>query len=85
MSNIQLPVRKLAFLLMSSIEAHILFEFEHLDVGPNSGALHTCSNNICTATLDDNRENLLEVTSKNNSKTAKWFVWLASYVCEENF
>ena len=71
MSNIQLPLSKVMFFILSNIEMLVLMEMQNLYRRPKQGALHTGIDNIWPGFLDDNREDLLKVSTKTIERPPK--------------
>src|SRR6266540_3212346 len=74
MPNIQLPLCKFTLLFVCCIKPHILCKLENLNRLPKSRVLHRYSNNLSLVSFDDNRKNLLKVSSKHNTQTSEWTI-----------
>ena len=74
MSNLQLPFYKFcsASIWVLTPEMHVLCEFENLR------SLNVWSSNLRSTSFDNDRQDLLEVFSKNNHKSFKWLAFTLS-------
>src|SRR5690348_2149937 len=70
MANIQLPLCKL-LLLLSLAKAHIDSKGQDGEDIPENRSLKAGSNNLRPGALNDNRQCLLEVSSKDHSESTK--------------
>src|SRR5258708_8396418 len=71
MAHLELPLCKGCFSFNSSVKAHILIKLKNCNLPPWDRSLHTGPHNLSSRTLEDNRQNLLEVTTKHYGNTTK--------------
>ena len=74
MANLQLPPCKVGLSFNLGVETHVLMKLKNSDVSPQTGTLHAGTNNLSPGTLENDRQDLLKVTTKNDSKATKRLV-----------
>jgi hypothetical protein len=77
MAHFQLPLCKVGLFFNVGVKVHILMKVKNCDMPPEDGPLHTGSYNLSPGTLEDDRQDLLKVSTKDNSKTTKGLVRVA--------
>src|SRR6202023_478730 len=77
-TDIQLPLSKGTFLVQTNVEAHVLLEMQNGDRRPKMGALHAGIDNVWPGSLDDDRKDLLKVSTKDNRKATKGSIGVAN-------
>src|ERR1700723_136903 len=76
LSNLQLPLCKVALLKILCVQTHVDFKMKDLDVLPENRALERSTNNLRSRTLFNDRQDLVKVASKNHRNTTKGFIRL---------
>src|ERR1700733_4064672 len=77
MANLQLPPCKVGLFFKESVKTHVLMKLKNRDVPPQNRPPHTGSHNLCSGTLENDRQDLLKVATKNNGKTTKGLLRVA--------
>ena len=72
--HLKLPPCKVGLRFHSSVQAHVQVKVKDSDRPPQERPLHAGSHNLWPGTLEDNRKDLLKVSTKDNAKTTKWLV-----------
>jgi hypothetical protein len=72
--NLQLPLCKVALLRVVGVQLHVDFEVEDLDVSPKNGTLQWSTHNLRTCAPLDDWQNLVKVTSKNDTDATEWLI-----------
>src|SRR6266576_6125459 len=71
MAHFQLPLCKVGLLFKINVKMHVLMKVKNCNVPSKNGPLHTGSYNLSPRTLKDNWQDLLKVSTKDNSKSTK--------------
>jgi hypothetical protein len=77
LSDLQLPLCKVTLLRIVGVQLHVDFEMEDLDVPPKNGTLQWSTHNLRTCAPLDDWQNLVKVTSKNNTDATEWLIRVA--------
>src|SRR5882757_1214068 len=77
MPHFQLPPCKVGLFFNLGVETHVLIKLKNCDLSPQNGLLHTGSYNLSSRTLENDWQDLLKVSTKDNSKTTKGLVRVA--------
>jgi len=71
LANLQLPSCKVALSLYGNVESHVLVKMKDFNRSPKERALDARCYSLASGTLDDNRQDLPKVPTKDNTKTTK--------------
>jgi len=77
MSHFQLPPGKVGLFFNLDIKTHVLVKLKDRDVWPKDRFDHTGPYNLSSGTLENDWQDLLKVSTKDNSKTTKGLVRVA--------
>src|ERR1700733_3144910 len=77
MVDLELPLCKVGLSFNIGVETHILMKVKNCDLSPQNRSLHAGAYNLSSRTLKDNWQDLLEVSTKDNSNTTKRLVRVA--------
>src|SRR5882672_10275450 len=71
LANLQLPSCKVALSLYGNVESHVLVKIKDFNRSPEERALDARCYSLASGTLDDNRQDLPKVPTKDNTKATK--------------
>src|SRR5713101_1934155 len=76
-ANLQLPPCKVGLFFKISVKTHVLTKVKNCDLPPKDGFFYAGPYNLRSGTLENDRQDLLKVTTKDNGKTTKGLVRIA--------
>jgi len=76
-ANLQLPPCKVGLFFKISVKTHVLTKVKNCDLPPKDGFFYAGPYNLRSRTLENDRQDLLKVTTKDNGKTIKGLVRIA--------
>jgi hypothetical protein len=71
MANLQLPSCKVDLFFNMNVKTHVLMKVKNCNMVPQDRPFNRSSHNLSPGTFENNWQDLLKVTTKNNGKTTK--------------
>jgi hypothetical protein len=74
MAHLKLPPCKVGLSFNMGILLHVLMKPKNCDEPPQHRSLQTGTHNLSSETLENDRQDLLKIPTKNNDKTTKGLI-----------